>query len=651
MRRRKKAGKGWLLLGLFLLALVIVVFWYVRDQSGDRELVWRIGMQDGSAAEFGKEVKATDIRTVNVDQLLKLEDDLAWATIPSGLSRSINADLEVSFALNEPSPHGYRFRIGIVQAPSSIPQLAVFMNGQFAGMLQIAGTADVSGADRFANEYELDLSTDLIRDGNNTLRLEIVRCLYCSDAEDDALWIEWDMMELLSWRVQMKESVHSRTVRMGTMINDQQFFFNEQAVKVLPAVTEWLGIAYSRNVLRAGCPSNVAGSCSHMEAYYRTMAELNLEAVAMHLYTGDLLLNEGDGTLSDTAAGQLRQYLEQYGNYVHYYEVDNEPGLFNRSKQVNLAIANWMDDHARKLAPHLEVVSPGWAYWPTYAEKPCREGANNDPPRCGEPDGWAGDAGHRKDIEERTDWTNGHAYGRSYMDAKGGSLIENMRSVGRDLSGLRKPMMVTEFGTSDTHTDPEVYGATQPHAAAFDRIVRAHIGFADVFIQHAAFYDAFALFEQQDSHIPDVSELRMHHTVEMEEPRAAIFRRYALAYATHGKPLLVERMNKEETRDRKMYVRAVDTSELAPLPGSGGSSRKLLIQGVNFEESPQRMQVRVHLPDPGLYIGKKVGADHRYEEAMEDVVIDAGQGTAEFVMELGGGAAVQWILEKSSLQR
>ena len=77
--------------------------------------------------------------------------------------------------------------------------------------------------------------------------------------------------------------------------------------------------------------------------------------------------------------------------------------------------------------------------------------------------------------------------------------------------------------------------------------------------------------------------------------------RLALAYATHGAPLPYTYTNPDEVRDRLVYFRAVDTSALPPLRGSGGEADKVLLSFVNFSREPQTLGVRVTMPREGVY--------------------------------------------------
>ena len=129
-----------------------------------------------------------------------------------------------------------------------------------------------------------------------------------------------------------------------------------------------------------------------------------------------------------------------------------------------------------------------------------------------------------------------------------------------------------------------------------------------------------------------------------EDCRLKTFRRLALAYATHGAPLPYVYLNAGALRGRMVYFRAVDTAALPGQPGSGGTSIRVLLNCVNFENRPQRMEVRVTMPGSETYRGPRFGAGETYAQARQDVTLRATP-TLDLVVELGPGDAVQYQLE------
>lgn len=253
------------------------------------------------------------------------------------------------------------------------------------------------------------------------------------------------------------------------------------------------------------------------------------------------------------------------------------------------------------------------------------------------------------ELEKVTDLTNGHSYGDSYIFSNGGSFTENLKTFTGADNGLGKKMLTTEFGTSDSHVDAYQYGATERTAAVFDRIMRAHIGYADMFVQHAAFFKDFSLFKygfNLEEHDPATTEI--YYTKENEDSRVSIMRRLSLAYATHGAPLTYQVANKDVLADKLVYVRAVDTSTLKPLAGSGATSNKVLVNFVNFESTPQTVSVNVTMPKNGVYEGERFGNGDTYEKARSYVTGKKATPTLTFTETLAPGEAVQYILQPSS---
>ncbi|MNB92711.1 F5/8 type C domain protein [compost metagenome] len=612
----------------------------------DGSVLWQLGKQDGSSAEFAAagSAGAKAVYTVSSSSA-KTPSNLQ--SVPSGLRGDTNPELSITYNLNKIPENGVLFRVSIIDAYKSVPQMSVFSNRQLSGIIQIAGVAGTDSKYSFRKSYELYIPKEQLVTGSNVLKLQAARGIYSSSMEDKYNWWTWDTLSLESLNAPIQEPIHGSYTLTGTMVNNKQFYFDEGAVSHLPYIMKWLGVAYSGNIMRTSCASDVGRSCSNMEDYYKVLQDYNMQSVALYLYTGDIKLN-ADGSLPADAEKKLTDYFQQYSPYFQYYEVDNEPGLFNRSKAVNLAIADWLNTKGKTIAPHLQTVAPGWAYWPEYSLDSCGN-QKGTLKQCGDPDGWERDPAQRNELEEVTDLTNGHSYGESYIFSNGGSFTENLKTFGGAADGLSKKMLTTEFGTSDSHTDAHQYGASEPAAAVFDRIMRAHIGYADMFVQHAAFFKNFSLFKygfNLEEHDPAKTEI--YYTKENEDSRVSIMRRLSLAYATHGAPLPYQISNKDELADKLVYVRAVDTSAIEPLAGSGATSNKVLVNFVNFEETEQTVTVKVTMPEKTVYEGERFGSGDTYESARSYVTGKSAAPELEFTETLAPGEAVQYILEPSS---
>ncbi|ASA26645.1 discoidin domain-containing protein [Paenibacillus donghaensis] len=623
----------------------------VADDAGpelpEGEFLWKLGTHDESAREFtAAKSSASPKSAITITSATPKSSVLQQ--LPSGLNGSTQPELRISYQLDKIPANGVLFRVSITDAYKSVPQMSVFSNRQLSGIIQIAGVSGTDNKFSFRKTYELYIPKEQLQKGTNELKLQTARGIYSSEKEDPYTWWTWDNLSLESLKTPIKEPIHGSYIQTGTMVNNKQFYFDEGAVNHLPYIMKWLGVAYSGNIMRTSCASDVGRSCSNMEDYYKVLQDYNMEAVALYLHTGDIKLN-ADGSLPEDAEKKLTEYFQKYSRYFQYYEVDNEPGLFNRSKAVNLAIAEWLNGKGKELAPHLKTVAPGWAYWPGFSEDSCGNQKKGGAQQCGDPDGWERDPKQRMELEEVTDLTNGHSYGESYIFSGGGSFTENLKTFGGAADGLSKKMLTTEFGTSDSHVDAYQYGASEPTAAVFDRIMRGHIGYADMFVQHAAFFKEFSLFKygfSLEGHDPAKTEI--YYTKPNEESRVSIMRRLSVAYATHGTPLSYQITNKEALLDKLVYVRAVDTSTLKPLAGSGATSNKVLVNLVNFEDTPQTVTVDVAMPKETVYEGERFGSGDTYEQARRYVTGLKASPTLRFQETLKPGEAVQYILQPSS---
>ncbi|NQX47435.1 discoidin domain-containing protein [Paenibacillus tritici] len=608
-------------------------------------VIWKLGKHDGSASEFRSAGSAGVKKNARMASSAAKSAELK--TLPSGLHGETNPELRIQYELDKIPVNGVLFRVSIIDAYKAVPQMSVFSNSQLSGIIQIAGIAGTGSKYDFRKSYELYIPKEQLIKGTNELTLRTARGIYSSEAEDKYNWFTWDNLSLEALKSPIKEPIHGSYTLTGTVVNNKQFYFDEGAVTHLPYIMKWLGVAYSGNIMRTSCASDVGRSCENMEEYYKVLKDYNMQAVALYLHTGDIKL-KADGTLPDDAEKKLTDYFQKYSPYFQYYEVDNEPGLFNRSKAVNLAIAEWLNSKGKTIAPHLQTVAPGWAYWPGYSEDSC---GNQKGPlkQCGDPDGWERDPAQRDELEAVTDLTNGHSYGDSYIFSQGGSFTENLKTFGGAADGLSKKMLATEFGTSDSHVDAYQYGAKERTSAVFDRIMRAHLGYADMFVQHAAFFKNFSLFKygfNLEEHDPAATEI--YYTKEGEDSRVSIMRRLDLAYATHGAPLTYQISNKEELANKLVYVRAVDTSTLEPLAGSKAKSNKVLVNFVNFEKTEQTVKVKVTLPKKTMYEGERFGNGDTYEEARSYISGRMASPELEFTETLAPGEGVQYILEPSS---
>ncbi len=602
------------------------------------KVIWQLGKNDNAASEFSDYTKANPEKvTVPGDWATRSD----WSFMSKGLKGDTNPAMEIHYQLNDIHTipkYGVMFTVHILDAYEAEPQMAVFSNGFMAGMIQIAGMNGTGSAYPYEKVYRLYIPIQFLRPGANTLRLETVGCMWCSSQESQYLWWQWDYLQLAALDAPATEPLHGRYTNLGTTIVKDSFAYDQDTIRMAPYALKWLGIAYSGNVVRSAFWTDTTGAWQpNAKAWLQMLRDYNTATVADHI-NGQLLGNKlnADGTLPQAVQDEYTNFFKTYGSLMQYYEIDNEPGLFNMPLANEIAMAKYLHDNLPTLAPNVQLVAPGWAYWP-----------NN-----GTPSGWERDPASRYQVEQYTALTNGHAY-NSLEGGRGISFLENLLTYGQQGlltgDGLPKPMLTTEVGAYDGANDDARYGAAQTHAAAFDRIMRGHVGYADIIGQFATFsFNDLNLL--QDNWTGDPAATGLWPGTDNNDPRLETYRRLALAYATHGKPLLYAYLNPQDVTNKHVYFRGVDTSTLAPLPGSGGKSSKVLLNFVNFDpagSTPVKMHVAVNLPQNATYSGERFGSGNTYAQA-HSYVRDLKGPIADLTVTLKPGESVQYILDKQT---
>ncbi|KAA9002392.1 hypothetical protein F4V43_13305 [Paenibacillus spiritus] len=602
--------------------------------------LWEIGKHDGSSAEFA------DFKPMTAVYSTYASDPAApdWKAFPKGMKASVNKTLSIGYKLDALPAYGAELDVHILNAYMSVPQMAVYSNGRLAGMLQIAGTSGSGGANPYRDGYRLYIPVELLKSGSNELKLEVYAGSYAGTSGDAYLWYEWDELSLTALEAPAAEPIHGRYVHLGTAITNG-FAMNDNVTRLLPGLTEWLGSAYSGNMMRVPAWSDTRNQWQDgLGAYLQTLKDLNLQPVVGMIgsnYMGSTEMLAGH--VSEEIKTYIRQFMASYGSSFAYLELDNEPGVFNHNQASLVELAQFLQSQ-KAAYPQLKIVAPGWAYWPSK----------------GTPYGWERDPAQRRPIEALSDLTNGHSYGLSGLtQGRGGSLNENLLSYnGGTEEGLPKEMMMTETGANDLHTDNSKFGATAyKYAAAFDRELRADIGYADHMMQHTAFDTAnpnYALFAQPanwSTHRAADTAAWSANAAEGGETRLRTFRRLAAAYATHGSPLAYSFLSSDESAGRKIYVRAVDTRALGA-SSIGASADKRIVSIVNFEPAgtpARRVAVRIMFPDNAAYRveqyrdGKTLGAAYSSYERTASPYMDVDLNVA-------AGEAVQLYLTPKETQ-
>lgn len=579
-------------------------------------LLWQLGKADNASAEFSDYRAAPDSLAVPADWRTRTD----WTLVPKGLKGDAGPALSLTYTLPVLPLHGVLLSFKTLDADKVIPQCAVFSNGLMAGLVQIGGVGRMGSAYPFKETYRLYIPREMLQQGRNTLRLTVDRGLYAGAAGDQFSWWQWDYLRLEALDRPAAEPLHGRYVHLGSNLEFGQFRLDKNTIRHAP-VLKWLGIAYSGNVMRAAMWVDIPGEWKPDGlAYLKTLRDYNMQVVVDHV--GSHFPLAPDGSLLPSTQADLAGFLTAYGSLVQFYELENEPGLFHGVKERELALANWLRAHrAQYGAAHMKLVAPGWTYWPKT---------------------WESEAGQRAQVEAVTELTNGHSYGQSYA----GGFLEQLKLFGPLESGWPKEWLNTETGANDGHTDWPETASTQPHASICDRILRAHIGMASHFMYHTIFFpeEGLALLDFHfDPATHDVAASKVYPGVNGEDPRLKTYRRLALAYATHGAPLPYTVLNRADVTDKKVLFRAVNTATLAPLPGSGGRSDKVLLNFINFETVPQTLRVRVQMPRGGKYIGERFGPGETYAAARRAVNLQTAP-TLDLSETLGPGEAVQYIL-------
>jgi len=579
----------------------------VNDLDSSEEILWRIGKVDDSNAEFATadEIAGGSLsREVPTDWLNRER----WPDFPAMLNANEDAggvaDLTLTYELSSLPQHGVVFTFKLLDGTKVVPELAVYSNDILAGLIQLWGTQGIRNAAgvplqfKWQKTYQLYIPKEFLTIGQNQLRLEMVRNSLSGSALDNQLRMYADYYQLSRLDEPASEPIHGKLTYMGTSmrLGMDSFSLKQSTLDTTPAALKWMGIAYSNNTMRAGFWSDLSPTeiQTHRLEYLELLKDYNMSVIASHLNAAQVQdCGVEGGQLCSRDQERLANFFNRYGNLFQWMEIDNEPGLFERTLESNVAIANGINELK---PPHVITAAPGWAF------------AN-----------WARNVDNRRQIEALAETLNGHAYGESYNDYAGGSFVENLRTYQGVTDGWPKEYITTEMGTNKHHSE-SFSGSPQPHAATFDRITRAHIAVADRFMHHAFAFGHYGMFEKGESW-SNYETLRAYPGVNGEETRLKTWRRYALAYATHGSPLSFVYSRPEEVENQLVYFRAVDTSTLAPLPGSGATSAKILLNFVNFSGDEQTMRVRVELPGCGPVNAERLGAGDVYASAQSVVTL------------------------------
>ncbi len=600
-------------------------------------LLWQIGLADDLSSEFKEFNKGAE--TVEIASVGTVLDATASSQISRGIKASSNSPFDINYPLDRVPANGVLFTFKLIRAPKSGSQMAVFSNGQFAGLIQLWGTAGTEYPYQWRKTYRLYIPKEMVRAGKNELRLTAPRPLWGDPADDNQQWCEWDYLKLEALDAPISEPWHGKISYLGTTMtmSDHDFNVNDDTLRFAPVALEWLGIAYSGNTLRANFWYNEAPQQPKRVEYLRLLAAYNM-TVLCDFISGGHFRNEADGSVPVKMKDALSAFFQNEGQYIQYYELGNEPCMFGDKNGGGLAEYLSLAKEIQRIRPaHLKIVAPGWAY-----------GGN----KGGLPLNWDAFVDNRRAVEKYCDCIDGHSYGFSFADSRGGSFIKELEDFGEIEDGWPKEYLNSETGSNNWHSEDN--GAhqksAQPHMQSFDRILRAHLAVVDRTMQHAAVFSDFGLFSTPESWAGfDLDQLQVMPPPDGpgKDSRLKTYRRLALAYATHGVPLTYTVQNAADLQYKQVYFRAVNTASLAPQAGSHAVSNKVLLNFVNFETTAQALSVHVILPQNGRWTGTRIGPGDTWGAAHSSAAITA-LPDARLQESLGPGESVQYILAPPS---
>ena len=200
-----------------------------------------------------------------------------------------------------------------------------------------------------------------------------------------------------------------------------------------------MGIAYCGNTIRADFWYDVTRLQPRRLEYLKLLRDLNLTVAVDNVSSGHFH-NRPDGSMPPEKKEAIAEFFAKYGDYVQWYEIANEPCMFGGGMAETLNVARWVNQVKPR---HVQTTAPGWAY-----------GGGR-----GTPTNWDADAANRRRVEALCQATNGHSYGFSYADDRGGSFLENLRTFGGVEDGWPKPSLTTETGTNDWHSSRTARGS------------------------------------------------------------------------------------------------------------------------------------------------------------------------------------------------
>jgi hypothetical protein len=621
------------------------------------QTLWRIGLNDGSSAEF---TGTTGVIPSSYTIPSNWATQSTWPEWPS--ANYWDAwQTDINYSLTSIPAGGAIFTFQAVNAMIYVPQLAVYSNGKPCGIIQIVADENPDWgpstyARLFRQPYQIYIPKEFLQVGTNTLHLSRLGHPYCTST-NNVYYMDFniDYMEMDALSSIPAEPIHGKITYMGVSEGDTYFGTGDATDPVngianaAQSLYEWTGVAYCGNPAGAGFWSNNAWEQSlPQQLYYlQALKSLNMSVMLAGLSgEGTTDANLVDGQLSASDQQIINNLFTNFGSLVQFYYLCNEPcqNFSNVGYNYIVAAANYI----KSVKPSTVLLTcPGYAYGGGYGTP-----VNWD-------DGSATGIANRTALDAICDTYGGHSFWSSWgyddgdlaetIDADGTWVSGNPQVIG----GWDKPFVSTECGSQDSlAVNISQIPTTVPFTEALDFNLRANLGFCD-YMQVA---DAFnnGPYDILDGNYYDPTSWVAHPNGGYNangspvEPitKLQVIRRLALAYGTHGAPLPYTYNGIPAGTYPLIYFRAVDTSKLAPLPGSGATSNKYLLSFVNFDENnANTISVTVTMPEIGTYSGVCYGAGATIAASKSTVSLPTDEnGNLTFTLTLPPGESTEYIL-------
>ncbi|MBV9866382.1 MAG: hypothetical protein JO316_13600 [Abitibacteriaceae bacterium] len=394
----------------------------VNNNRTTNAVLWQLGKMDDSSAELADYKRASAQLNVPGDWQARVD----WTALPKGLKADINPSLNIHYQLARLPRNGVWLSFKLLHSDKAGAQMAVFSNRLMAGLIQLWGTGGTNSSYHWQKTYQLYIPKELLVRGDNVLRLEATRPAWSDAASNASTWWEWDYLKLEALGAPAQEPLHGKMTYLGTTLKQSgnDFRIDARTLAIAPTTFKWMGIAYSGNTIRADYWYDVGNQQPNRLEYLQMLRDLNMSVCVDHISSYHFGLDP-NGQMPPSTKDDLKTFFDKYSSYFQYYELENEPTGFagphkwGGTHAAIMQLANYINS----IKPaHVKTVAPGWAYWD----------------KGGTPNGWEADPVMRRQIEDLCQATNGHSYGFSYTQDRGGSFIENLKTYGGVTDGWPK---------------------------------------------------------------------------------------------------------------------------------------------------------------------------------------------------------------------